>query len=255
MDHLQNMFRPDSLGGVTQPPKGGPSMLAPTPSPQGTQVLQVEQVKFDKSPSSTNTPIAPPSKGDSLTTGMTKGNTPTPSPNGESLTTTRQPTTPEPPPTSTPSAPAPEPATPAAPYVPSAPTYYAPSTSSSSPGVVAPHGAVTVAPVAKYMGCVSRFHKTRRTFSVYCPVGWMAPAGTSAQLGFGFGAAAVPAPPPNSIKVADEIVEPAEAPSNGAVEDDAKPFYKNWKFWAIVAGSVAVVGTTSYVIYRRRRMS
>ena len=30
-----------------------------------------------------------------------------------------------------------------------------------------------------------------------------------------------------------------------------KPFYKNWKFWAAVGGSVAVVGTGAYLVTRR----
>jgi hypothetical protein len=44
------------------------------------------------------------------------------------------------------------------------------------PDVPAPS---TVA-VQRYAGCVSRFHKTKKTFSVYCPVGWRPPIEPSA---------------------------------------------------------------------------
>jgi hypothetical protein len=103
--------------------------------------------------------------------------------------------------------------------------------------------------VGHYTGCVSRFHKTKKTFSVYCPTNWRPPAS-----GFGavdlFGQTVTPAPPTGTIKVVDLPAAPSEAIIIGT-EDD--PFYKKPLFWVAVVGGAAVVVGGGYVIYRRKR--
>ena len=122
------------------------------------------------------------------------------------------------------------PMTPEAPMTPAAPT-----------APMGPSAPVSVRP-PKYQGCVSRFHKARNTFSVYCPVDWKAPAGLGADVS--------PPPPASTIKVAEESVAPPEAPNVGT-EDD--PFYKKWWFWAIVGGAAAATGAGGYAVVRYRR--
>lgn len=126
--------------------------------------------------------------------------------------------------------------------------------SSSAPVVSTSMSPTTAVPgtvyVPKYVGCISRYHKTRRTFSIYCPIGWQPRTlGSWTVLGDD---KVTPAPPPNTMKIAEEAVEPPEAPSNGATEDDFK-FYKSPWFWAGVA-MVGIGGTTAgMLLYRRRR--
>jgi hypothetical protein len=112
-----------------------------------------------------------------------------------------------------------------------------------------PDASAPLAPISptapKYQGCISRFHKSKHTFSVYCPIDWVPN---------GLGAVVTPAPPPSTIKVADLPVAPTEAPNVGT-EDD--PFYKKPLFWMAVAGGVIAAGVGGYAIvrYRRRRVA
>lgn len=99
----------------------------------------------------------------------------------------------------------------------------------------------------KYQGCLSRFHKSKRTFSVYCPMDWQ-PTGPGLGAADLFGQAVIPAPPVGTIKVADLPVAPPEAPNVGS-EDD--PLYAKWWFWTIVG--VAAVGSVGGVVLVRRR--
>jgi hypothetical protein len=272
MEHLQGLFRPDSLGRVNQDNTADDAKVGTQPPTKPKTDYRVEQAPNAMSRSydttSTPAPAQPPTRGSvskgepaSDSKGASKGGS------SDSLTTSHQPP-PAPSPTSTPenpketkTEPAPQPAPPTPRPPAPAPMPYSPSPVYSTPST--PSDAQTMVPqtatpprviiIPKYNGCTSRFHKTRRTFSVYCPVGWVAPQNTSVQLGHGFGADVTPPPPPNMIKVADEVAEPPEAPANGATEDDVKPFYKNWKFWAIALTAVAAIGAGGFVIYRRRK--
>lgn len=100
----------------------------------------------------------------------------------------------------------------------------------------------TVSAIApKYQGCVSRFHKTRKTFSIYCPLDWK-PSGLGADV--------TPLPPSGTTKVVELPVAPSEAPNVGT-EDD--PLYKKWWFWTIIGGVAVAGGVGGYAIVRRRR--
>jgi len=113
-----------------------------------------------------------------------------------------------------------------------------------SPQPLAPVSAIP----PKYQGCLSRFHKSKRTFSVYCPLDWQ-PTGPGLGAADLFGQVVIPAPPAGTIKVANLPVAPSEAPNVGT-EDD--PLYAKWWFWTIV-GSVAVAGSVGGVALVRRR--
>jgi len=104
----------------------------------------------------------------------------------------------------------------------------------------------------KYQGCLSRFHRSKRTFSVYCPLDWQ-PTGPGLGAADLFGQAVIPAPPIGTIKVADLPIAPPEAPNVGS-EDD--PLYAKWWFWTIVGG-IAVAGSVGGValVRHRRRAS
>jgi hypothetical protein len=112
--------------------------------------------------------------------------------------------------------------------------------------------------------CVARFNKTRKVFSIFCPVGSAAAiAATEAvPAGFGiysddfrclygdcggFGQDASDTPPPGTVKVGETGVLPS-----GVSEID-KPFFKKPLFWIAAIGGVAVVGGGSYWLIRRRR--
>lgn len=117
-----------------------------------------------------------------------------------------------------------------------------------SPGAI-PSQAI---PPGKYRGCVSRFHKTRGTFSIYCPIGWVPPP----TLGF-FGVLSAdevvtPPPPPGTVKVADTAAQPPDTVPAGT-EDTAPPLYKRPLFWIAVGGGALILGTGGYFIFRHRR--
>ena len=113
----------------------------------------------------------------------------------------------------------------------------------------------TTAPaVVKYKGCFSRLHRTHGTYSIYCPVGWVASMPSASGFFGAFGAAetVTPPPPPGTVKVADEPTQPPETVPAGT-EDTKTPFYKQPLFWVAAIGGVVVVGGGSYMLFRRRK--
>ena len=132
---------------------------------------------------------------------------------------------------------------------------------SAEPPAVTPASTVTR---ARYRaGCVARFNRTRKIYSIYCPV-------TSA-LGYSYvenladqllTPSAEP-PPAGTVKEGEEATPPtcdtegggtAPCPQTGNDERD-KGFFRlhNPWMWLSLAGVAGVVGGTGYVVYRRRR--
>jgi hypothetical protein len=96
-------------------------------------------------------------------------------------------------------------------------------------------------PIPKYANCVARYSKKRRLWAVYCPPG----------KGLGYANLGTAMSPPLETELRIELpTKPPEAVDGGL---DDKPIYKEWWFWAAVAGSAAVVGTGGYFALRRRR--
>jgi hypothetical protein len=109
---------------------------------------------------------------------------------------------------------------------------------------------------------VARFNRTRKIYSIYCPVtsalGYAYVENLAAQL---LPAAAEPAPAgtakegeeatPSSCDIESGGVAPC--PQTADKERDAGFFrlHNPW-MWLSLAGVVGVVGGTSYVVYRRR---
>jgi len=56
--------------------------------------------------------------------------------------------------------------------------------------------------------------------------------------------APVPAPPPEATQVSEAQLEK---------QTNQLPFYKKWQFWAAVGGGLAVVGTGTALLFRRKR--
>lgn len=116
---------------------------------------------------------------------------------------------------------------------------------------------------AKYReGCVARFNKTRRIFSIYCPV--------ETALGYAYydnladtllTPSAEPAPA-GMIKEGEELTIPTCATASGEAapcpktpdSERDKGFFRlhNPWMWVTLAGVAGVVGGTGYVVYRRR---
>ena len=139
------------------------------------------------------------------------------------------------------------------------------STSPALPTAMAPSAELPPPVVrAKYrVGCVARFNRTRKIYSIYCPV--------STALGYSYvehlaeqllTPSAEP-PPAGTVKEGEEATPPtcetegggtAPCPQTGDDERD-KGFFRlhNPWMWLSLAGVVGVVGGTGYVVYRRRR--
>jgi hypothetical protein len=67
----------------------------------------------------------------------------------------------------------------------------------------------------------------------------------------GLGADVEPPVPTGFVKVAEEVVPPADVPKAGE-ETDKRPWYKNPYVWLAVGGTVVVGGGTIYMVRRRR---
>ena len=109
-----------------------------------------------------------------------------------------------------------------------------------------------VRPLSKYpAGSIARYNATRNVFSIYAP---MAHAGFGNACGVGeLGADAVtPAVPAGMVKVGEEAGAPAGVPQAGTEKDAGFFSVKNPWFWASAAGAVAVVGSGSYFLFRKR---
>ncbi len=100
--------------------------------------------------------------------------------------------------------------------------------------------------------CLTRYNTTRRTWAVYCPPGVHANQGLGMFGNLGADVPTSPPAPAGIPKVADEVVQPTGATVMSPSEEKDMPWYKNWKFWTAVGGGVAVVGTGSYFLFRRK---
>jgi len=112
-------------------------------------------------------------------------------------------------------------------------------------------------------GCVARFNRTRKIYSIYCPV--------STALGYSYvehlaeqllPVAAEPAPA-GTVKEGEEATPPTCATAGGGTvtcpqtsnNERDKGFFRlhNPWMWLSLVGVAGVVGGTGYVVYRRRR--
>jgi hypothetical protein len=116
----------------------------------------------------------------------------------------------------------------------------------------------------RFKGCIARFNKTRKTFSIYCPLN-AAPQGFGLADEYfkclygncnGLGADAVTPPVPAGFNPTPVVVTTA-LPGEGEVaagEEKDKFFrLKNPAMWALFAGTAIVVGGGSYWFIRRRK--
>jgi hypothetical protein len=116
----------------------------------------------------------------------------------------------------------------------------------------------------RFKGCIARFNKTRKTFSIYCPLN-AAPQGFGLADEYfkclygncnGLGADAVTPPVPAGFNPTPVVVTTA-LPGEGEVaagEEKDKFFrLKNPAMWALIAGTAVVVGGGSYWFIRRRK--
>lgn len=116
----------------------------------------------------------------------------------------------------------------------------------------------------RYKGCIARFNKTRKVFSIYCPVGSKA---AEPGLGIvdgeyfrclfgncgGLGASDVTPPPPEGFVKTAEVTTLPRAGETPAGDERDRFFRLNNPFmWVAIAGVAAAAGG-GYVIYRRRR--
>lgn len=117
----------------------------------------------------------------------------------------------------------------------------------------------------RYSGCIARFNRTRKVFSIYCPVG---SAGAQPGLGFsdgeyfrclrgncvGLGADQVTPPVPTGmVKAAETTTLPGAGETQAGEERDKFWRLGNPLMWAAIAGAATVVGGGSYILYRRKR--
>lgn len=141
----------------------------------------------------------------------------------------------------------------------------------TSPAVMPPeYQAITNLPgtaptVGRFQGCIARFNRTRKVFSIYCPVGSAASMpglGTIDQEYFrclrgnctGLGADEVtPAVPAGFVKAAEVTTLPRAGETQAGEERDRFFRLGNPLMWAAIAGAATVVGGGSYMLYRRKR--
>ncbi len=117
----------------------------------------------------------------------------------------------------------------------------------------------------RYSGCIARFNRTRKVFSIYCPVG---SAGAQPGLGLsdgeyfrclrggcsGLGEDTVTPPPPTGmVKAAEVTTLPGAGETQAGEERDKFWRLGNPLMWVAIAGAATVVGGGSYVLYRRKR--
>jgi len=129
-----------------------------------------------------------------------------------------------------------------------------------------PEPIVTPGP-GRYQGCLARFNRTRKVYSIYCRAG-----STGAQPGLGtidqeyfrclrdnctgLGEDTVTPPPPSGYVKAAEVTTLPGAGETSAGEERDKFFrLGNPLMWAAIAGAATVVGGGSYMLYRRKHRS
>lgn len=117
----------------------------------------------------------------------------------------------------------------------------------------------------RYTGCLARYNRTRRVFSIYCPIGSQAAQpglGLGDQEYFrclrdgctGLGADTVTPPPPTGfVKAAEVTTLPGAGETQAGDEKDKFFRLGNPLMWAVFAGAATVVGGGSYMLYRRKR--
>lgn len=121
------------------------------------------------------------------------------------------------------------------------------------------------ATTGRYQGCLARFNRTRKVYSIYCPVG---SAGAQPGLGLGDGEyfrclrgnctglgedTVTPPPPSGFVKAAEVTTLPGAGETPAGEERDKFWRLGNPLMWAAIAGAATVVGGGSYMLYRRKR--
>jgi len=117
----------------------------------------------------------------------------------------------------------------------------------------------------RYAGCIARFNRTRKVYSIYCPAG---SAGATPGLGAAYGeyfrclrgncvglgeTTVTPPPPSGFVKAAEVTTLPGAGETPAGEERDKFWRLGNPLMWAAIAGAATVVGGGSYMIYRRKR--
>jgi len=109
----------------------------------------------------------------------------------------------------------------------------------------------------RYAGCIARFNRTRRVFSIYCPIS--SPAAGLGRAGTypsynGLGADTVTPPPPAGFVKTAEVATLPGAGETAAGEESDKFFRaNNPMMWLTIVGTLAVVGGGGYFLLRRRK--
>jgi hypothetical protein len=123
----------------------------------------------------------------------------------------------------------------------------------------------------RYAGCIARFNKTRKVYSIYCPIGGPAASPVTAGFGIGddefrclygdchqqLGADAVTPPVPagfNPTPVVTTTTLPGEGETSAGEEKDKFFRANNPAMWALFAGTAAIVGGGGYWFMRRRKV-
>lgn len=119
-------------------------------------------------------------------------------------------------------------------------------------------------PKQRYAGCIARFNKTRRVFSIYCPIGTATATpglGVADDEGFrclygncyGLGADPVTPPVPEGFtKVAETTSLPGAGETPAGEEKDKFFRANNPLMWFLFVGTAAVGGGGYWLIRRRR---